>query len=133
MARSQNTQNTVGSEERSAPLSPAELNKISSAQMREVDQRTQKNFQTLRASKKIQVQISPLYKPYFGEKMAVGLNGLFIYVPLDGRQYAVPRQYARIIKSRIRQVDELSAKTNRMSDVQSNLESSPGILPLLTK
>lgn len=79
----------------------------------------------------VPVQVSPLYRPYFGRTMAVTINGASVYIPCDGRTYKVPKMFAEEIKIRISNQDELFAKKRRLSDVRNNFESSPGELPVV--
>ena len=76
------------------------------------------------------VQISPLYKPYFGNVMTVTLNGTSVAVPCDGKTYKVPASFAEEIACRIYKQDELLQKHQRMSRVSDNFETSPGELQL---
>lgn len=99
------------------------------AEMIAVENRTKDNYQTLLKAEKKEVQISPMYKPYFGEVMAVGLNGLFIYVKCDGKRYSVPEQYASIIATRIRGVDDTIARRNKFADVQETHAGQLALVP----
>lgn len=76
------------------------------------------------------VQISPLYRPYFGNVMTVTVNGTSVAVPCDGKTYKVPATFAEEIACRIYKQDELLQKKRRMSRVADNFESSPGELQL---
>ena len=76
----------------------------------------------------VPVQVSPLYKPYFGRTMAVTINGASVYIPCDGKTYKVPKLFANEIKVRIANQDELFNKRRRLGDVSNNFESSPGEL-----
>jgi hypothetical protein len=95
--------------------------------------RMQDNVTELKRSKTKEVSMAPMYAPWFGNIMAVGLNGLTIYLPLDGRTYKVPIQYAQIIQGRRRAVDDFVMRTKQMSNVQSNREDYAGQLVLLPK
>ncbi len=77
---------------------------------------------------KTPVSISPLYKPHFGTSMTVSINGITIVIPCDGKTYKVPKQFALEAMSRISKIDKIIEKKNRMKDVGSNLERSPGEL-----
>lgn len=99
------------------------------SQMKTVEDRTKTNYQDLVNSDKIEVSISPMYKPYFGEVMAVGLNGLFIYVPCDGKRYSVPRPYAAIIATRVRGVDDTLARRTKLADVQETHVGQLSLVP----
>lgn len=83
--------------------------------------------------KKVDVTISPMYRPYFGNNMPVQLNGIAIYVPIDGQTYKVPESFAAIIKERISMIDEQERAREAMSNVQANIEKYAGEKGLLTK
>ena len=94
---------------------------------------TKKNYVELVSQDKVEISMAPMYRPYFGDVMTVSLNGLSIYFPLDGRAYKVPVAYAMIIQQRRRAVDDYITRTNKMADVQSNLEQTPGDLELIPR
>lgn len=79
---------------------------------------------------KVKVQVSPMYRPYFGNIMPVVLNGISIYVPIDGNAHSVPKSFANEIERRRKAIDTILLKQRRMSEVQSNFESTPGELQL---
>ena len=79
---------------------------------------------------KVSVSISPLYKPYFGKVMTVTINGISCAVPVDGKSYSIPKTFAEEVEARMYKQDRLIEKKKGMSDVQNNLESSPGELTL---
>jgi len=91
------------------------------------------NYQELMAEEKVEVTMAPMYQPYFGENMTVGLNGLNIYLPIDGRAYKVPKSYAAIIHARRRMVDDQITRRNRLSNVSANRESYAGELSLIPR
>lgn len=93
----------------------------------------QETAQKLKSEAKKPVTLAPMYQPYFGEVMTVGLNGLNIYVPVNGRTYQVPESYAMIIQERRRRVDAHILRTNRLANVQSNFERTAGELVLIPR
>lgn len=105
------------------------LNAALASEMRAVEERTKANYQDLVKSEKVEISISPMYKPYFGETMAVGLNGLFIYVPCDGKRYSVPDPYAAIIATRVRGVDDTLARRTKLADVQETHAGQLALVP----
>ena len=111
-----------------APVSTG-VNAELATEMIKIENRTKSNYQELLKSDKFEVSISPMYKPYFGEVMAVGLNGLFIYVACDGKRYSVPKEYASIIATRIRGVDDMLARRNKMADVQETHAGQLALVP----
>ena len=98
-----------------------------------IEQRTKRNRDDLIAQEKIEVTIPPMYRPHFGMVMDVGLNGLTIHVPCDGKPYKVPADYAGIIKGRMRAVNDMLGKQSRLANIQGNKESYAGELTLIPK
>jgi len=93
----------------------------------------QENAAQLRAEEKVSISLAPMYRPYFGDVMSVFLNGLPIYLPIDGRSYQIPKSYAMIVQERRRRVDEHVMRSQRLADVQSNFERSAGELVLIPR
>lgn len=89
-----------------------------------------KLMQTFKNEKQVPVKISPMYQPYFGKTMPVSLNGLTIYVKVNGSVQYVPRSFADIIEERIMNIDRMLTKQHRMANIQENFESSPGELKI---
>ena len=81
-----------------------------------------------RKQEKIGVSVSPMYRPYFGKNMHVSINGIAVYVPCDGKVYKLPKAFAVEVMSRIRKVDEMLTRKERMTSISNNVESSPGEL-----
>lgn len=79
---------------------------------------------------KVPVMVSPLYQPYFGKVMDVNINGISIFLPIDGTTHLIPRTFADEVFERIFKVDDIIKKQRRMADIKENLESSPGELQL---
>lgn len=82
------------------------------------------------SEEKRSVSISPLYKPYFGKVMTVTINGISCAVPVDGKNYSIPKTFAEEVEARKYKQDRLIEKKKGMSDIQNNFESSPGELTL---
>ena len=110
--------------------SPAKLAAAASNAMAKVESDTQQLHARLRAEPKVSISLAPMYRPYFGNVMAVGLGCIPIYVPVDGRQYSVPKSYACIIQDRRRRVDDYIMRKNRMGNVTDNFERYAGELKL---
>ena len=65
--------------------------------------------------------------------MAIWINGIPIYVPLDGNRYDIPESYAMVFNQRIRSVNEQLATQKALSDVSRNFESYPGERDLIQR
>lgn len=85
----------------------------------------------LRTEKKVEVIGAPMYRAWFGNMMHISINGVPIFVPLDGKRYSIPESYAEIFNTRIRSVNDDIAMEKVRSNVQSNAESYPGELDLV--
>ncbi len=77
---------------------------------------------------KVPVSISPMYRPYVGNAMAISINGIAVYVPCNGHVYFLPKTFALEALARIRRIDDMLTKKERMTDIGNNYETSPGEL-----
>lgn len=82
---------------------------------------------------KVPVQGSPMYRPYFGNNMPIIINGIAIYVPLDGQQYEIPESFAAVFMDRISRIDEQINMRKRMSAISDNIEAYAGERDLIKK
>jgi hypothetical protein len=81
--------------------------------------------------KKVTVIGAPMYRAYFGNMMPISLNGIPIYVPLDGNRYEIPESYAYEFNARIRSVNEEIEMQKARSNIAANHETYPGELDLV--
>ena len=88
---------------------------------------------TYKNEKKVAVQGSPMYRPYFGNNMPIIINGVAIYVPLDGQQYEIPVSFAAVFLDRISRVDEQIRVRKQMASVSENSESYAGEKSLIRR
>ena len=88
---------------------------------------------TYKNEKKVAVQGSPMYRPYFGNNMPIIINGVAIYVPLDGQQYEIPESFAAVVLDRISRVDEQIRVRKQMASVSENSESYAGEKSLIRR
>lgn len=84
-----------------------------------------------KAEEQIEMSISPLYRNEFGARMAVVLNGIAVYAPVDGSRFKVPVSYAMEIQQRIRAVDDKTTMQARLANVTTNHENYAGELELI--
>ncbi len=78
----------------------------------------------------VDVNISPLYRNEFSNNMPVSLNGVRVNVPVDGKTYKLPKSFAMEVRRRIYVADQKTKRLDKMADVKSNVERSPGELKL---
>ena len=88
---------------------------------------------TYQNEKKVAVQRSPMYRPYFGNNMPIIINGVAIYVPLDGQLYEIPESFAAVFLDRISRVDEQIRVRKQMASVSENSESYAGEKSLIRR
>ena len=86
-----------------------------------------------KGEKKVPVQGSPMYRPYFGNNMPIILNGIAIFVPLDGQQYEIPESFAAIFFDRISRIDEQINMRKQMAAISDNIEAYAGERNLIQK
>jgi hypothetical protein len=75
-----------------------------------------------KTQRKVVVNISPMYKPYFGNSMHISMNGIPIYIPCDNKRYEIPKSYAMEVAARIKRVDDQITREARMSNVKQNFD-----------
>jgi len=80
------------------------------------------------SERKVIVNLSPMYAPYFGKTMPLCLNNCYVYVPVDGYNYELPESFADIVLERRMKQDVIIKRQLGMADYRNNLESSPGQL-----
>lgn len=98
-----------------------------------IDAQKQKQdvFHQYMYEERVDMYLSPTYRPYFGNVMPVTINGVTIEFPVDGSTHSIPKTFADEIANRRVLIDKINFKTERMSDVQSNFEYVPGDLELI--
>lgn len=111
----------------------AELERQSSAQLKINESLRKKLAEKLAAEPKVRVIGSPMYRPWFGENMLIAINGVEIYLPLDGQAYEIPESYAMEFQSRIELVDEEIRIRNAMSNIEKNSETYAGEKELIRR
>ena len=65
----------------------------------------------VRNEPKVSISVAPQYAAEFSRNMRVVINGVSIFIPIDGREYMVPETFAAEIKRRIHKVNQ---KINRL-------------------
>lgn len=115
-----------------APAKKTEqLARDSNAKLTELERERKSLAQKYKDEDRVTVSGSPFYRPHFGVNMPISLNGIPIYVPLDGHQYSIPVSYARVFHERIAAVDRRERSRKQMADTQANLETYAGELDLV--
>ena len=65
----------------------------------------------VRKEPKVSISVAPQYASEFSKNMRVVINGVSIFIPIDGKEYMVPETFASEIKRRIHKVNQ---KLNRL-------------------
>ena len=115
-----------------APVAPTPRSLAQTVRQADSVMRKQEQIihQKLANQKKVSVTIAPQYRPYFGDVMSVFLAGLAVYVPVNGRAYMIPEDFAAVVQERLARVNAHLLKCERMSNIQANVESYAGELKL---
>ena len=122
------TKKTVGTPHGNTPETTAANTNLASA-VAQATHRQRELAMEYQKEEKETIHTSPFYKPYFGNNMCISINGIPIYIPLDGRTYTIPKTYAGIYYERIQRVDNQIERNGVMS---GNIEeSSVGEIQLL--
>lgn len=119
---------TVNAEKAMAEEGNVNLNASVALQKAEARRKTLLNV--YKSEDLVPMYLSPMYRPYVGNVMRVMINGISIYFKVDGSTQMIPQTFADEITARRMAIDAILTKQNRMSDVSSNAEASPGELEL---
>ena len=91
-------------------LSHQVTQKRAAKDLAELQVRQTKFLEAVRNEPKVTVSVSPQYAAEFSRNMRVTINGISIFIPVDGRDYQVPQSFADEIKRRMHKVNQ---KLNR--------------------
>lgn len=120
------------SDESKAPVSAKgpNIELKAAAQVNTLNEKRKALVQFYKNEKKIPVSVSPFYAPYLGNRIAVGVNGIYVYIPADGKTYQVNETHGSELLAKVRKIDAMVARQKRASDVRNNVESRIGELQL---
>lgn len=104
--------------------------KKSSESVKKAEQRKKELHKKYKEEEKVSIHLSPMYRPYFGNVMRVMINGVSIFFKVDGKAQKVPKTFAAEIESRRRAIDTMLTRQNKLANIESNHERSPGELNL---
>lgn len=91
-------------------LSSAVQQRRSTMDLAELQLKQTKFLEAVRKEPKVSVSVAPQYAAEFSNNMRVTINGISIFIPIDGREYLVPQSFADEIKRRVHKVNQ---KLNR--------------------
>ena len=133
MATTKKTKTMVSIDDMAPVVDTAALNSALETNVTALRAKNSRLVDTYKNEKKVPVQGSPMYRPYFGNNMPIILNGIAIYVPLDGQQYEIPESFAAIFLDRISRIDEQINMRKQMAAISDNIESYAGERNLIQK
>jgi len=112
------------------PVNNTEKNRLAGTalNLRSADAKRNRAAREYMNEDKVTVSISPLYKPYFGRVANISVNGISVYIPVDGRSYRINKTHAAATYEAISKIDAANERKSRMAEVTGNVESSPGQL-----
>lgn len=82
------------------------------------------------AEEKVPVYLSPQYRNELGSKAYISVNGIALYVPVDGQTYHIPKTFADELHRKRINIDDRLLRQEKMADVRSNFEQSIGDIKL---
>lgn len=91
-------------------LSSAVQQKRSTMDLAALQIKQTKFLEAVRKEPKVSINVAPQYAAEFSNNMRVTINGISIFIPIDGRDYLVPQSFADEIKRRVHKVNQ---KLNR--------------------
>jgi hypothetical protein len=133
MAATKKTKTAVSIDDNVTVVDTAALNSALETKVTARRANNSRLVDTYKNEKKVPVQGSPMYRPYFGNNMPIIINGIAIYVPLDGQQYEIPESFAAIFFDRISRIDEQINMRKQMAAISDNIEAYAGERNLIQK
>jgi hypothetical protein len=98
--------------------------------MTKADKRRKELYRQYKDEAKVDMYLSSMYRPYFGNVMKVSINGSSIFFKVDGSVQKVPKTFADEITNRRLHIDAIINKQHRMANIVNNIERTPGELRL---
>ena len=92
-------------------LSTEVTKKRASLNLTDLQTRQTAFLEKVRNEPKVKVSVAPQYASEFSKNMRVVINGVSIFIPIDGNEYLVPETFAAEIKRRVHKVNQ---KLNRL-------------------
>lgn len=78
-------------------------------------------YDKVKNEEKVDVSVAPQYCNEFSNNMRVTINGISIFIPIDGKTYRVPKTFADEIARRVRKVNQ---KLNRFKQKGNGAENT---------
>ena len=110
-----------------------ELGNQQATELRAMQLRQKELGEIYKKQEAVEVTISPMYRPHFGNQMPVSVNGILIYVPCNGKAYKIPKTFAGVVRGRIKAVDDQIKRNKKLSAVAENVEQYAGEKQLIQR
>lgn len=94
--------------------------KRATADLTELQLRQTRFLEKVRNEKKVPVSVAPQYAAEFSNNMRVTINGISIFIPIDGKMYMVPESFAAEIQRRVYKVNQKLNRFKRKGNGLSN-------------
>lgn len=101
-------------------VSIAVAQKRATVDLTELQLRQTKFLDKVRSEKKVPVSVAPQYAAEFSNNMRVTINGISIFIPIDGKMYLVPETFAAEIQRRVYKVNQKLNRFKRKGNGVSN-------------
>lgn len=103
-------------------VSTAVAQKRAAVDLTELQLRQTQFLDKVRNEPKIPVSVAPQYAAEFSNNMRVTINGISVFIPIDGKIYMVPETFAAEIQRRVAKVNQkLNRFKKKGNGVSNNL------------
>ena len=75
----------------------------------------------VRNENKVPISVAPQYASEFSNNMRVTINGISIFIPIDGKQYMVPETFAAEIQRRVYKVNQKINRFKRKGNLSNDV------------
>lgn len=90
-------------------------------ELSDLQYRQNKFLEKVRSEKKVPISVAPQYAAEFSNNMRVTINGISIFIPIDGKQYMVPETFAAEIQRRVYKVNQKLNRFKRKDNTTNNV------------
>ena len=118
---------TVSDVDETAVVMQADAQELSAGRLAVETARQLQSFKAkFSTQQKVSVTIAPTYAPYLGRTVPVGINGVVIYVPADGRAYKIPYDFAAEVHRMLRRINQQIERSKNLGQYGQNKEPRIG-------
>lgn len=103
-----------------AEVGVAVAQKRAAVDLTELQLRQTRFLDKVRHEKKVPISVAPQYAAEFSNNMRVTINGISIFIPIDGKMYMVPETFAAEIQRRVYKVNQKLNRFKRKGNGVSN-------------